>query len=107
MGTRFTMEQDFYRGVLAERGLDVLVPDDDGRTDTHRIIYEELCLGRTEAPSRARYEAITREGLRAGADSVILGCTEVCMLLSDANSALPTFDTTTIHARALIDAALA
>jgi aspartate racemase len=107
MGTRFTMEQEFYKGVLATRGLEVSVPDDQGRTDVHAIIYEELCRGVINPTSRARYEALTGEAKRADCDSVILGCTEVGMLLSDTNSALPTFDTTTIHAKALIDFALA
>jgi aspartate racemase len=107
MATRFTMEQDFYTGMLRAKGLDVSVPDDAGRADTHRIIYDELCRGITTNASRARYEAITHEGKAAGADCVILGCTEVCMLLTDQNAALPTFDTTTIHAKALVDFALA
>jgi aspartate racemase len=107
MATRFTMEQDFYKSMLAAKGLDVRVPDDIGRADTHRIIYDELCRGIIEPSSRARYEAITRDAKHCGADCVILGCTEVCMLLSDENSALPTFDTTRIHARALVDFALA
>jgi aspartate racemase len=107
MATRFTMEQDFYTSMLTANGLDVRVPDDSGRADTHRIIYDELCRGIIAPSSRARYEAITHDAKRSGADSVILGCTEVCMLLSDQNSALPTFDTTRIHAKALVDFALA
>jgi aspartate racemase len=106
MGTRFTMEQEFYKSVLERHGLRVGVPNDAGRADVHRIIYDELCLGLTTPASRMRYEALTSEAKRAGCDSVILGCTEVGMLLSDANSALPTFDTTRIHARALVDFAL-
>jgi aspartate racemase len=107
MGTRFTMEQDFYKGILSAKGLDVSIPNEAGRADTHRIIYDELCHGITEPTSRTRYEIITADAKRAGADCVILGCTEVCMLLSDKNSAVPTFDTTTIHAKALVDFALA
>jgi aspartate racemase len=106
MATKFTMEQDFYKGLLSARGLTVAVPDDQGRADVNRIIYEELCLGETKPASRARYEAITAEAKRAGCDSVILGCTEVGMLLGDTNSALPTFDTTRIHAKALVNFAL-
>jgi aspartate racemase len=106
MGTRFTMEQDFYKNVLAARGLRVSVPDDQGRTDVHTVIYDELCRGITAPRSRARYEALTADAKRAGSDCVILGCTEVGMLLSDTNSALPTFDTTRIHAQALVDFAL-
>jgi aspartate racemase len=106
MATRFTMEQDFYTGLLKARGFDVLIPEAADRAEIHRIIYEELCRGETKPSSRATYEGMTEKARRAGADSVLLGCTEVGMLLSDSNSALPTFDTTLIHAKALIDFAL-
>jgi aspartate racemase len=106
MATRFTMEQDFYTGMLTAAGLAVSIPDDTGRTDVHRIIYDELCRGIVNETSRARYVALTADARRAGCDSIILGCTEVCMLLSDRNAALPTFDTTEIHAQALVDFAL-
>ena len=106
MATRFTMEQDFYVRRLQTHGFDVVVPEPADRVEIHRIIYEELCLGETKPSSRAAYEAMTAKARRAGADSVLLGCTEVGMLLSDRNSALPTFDTTLIHARALVDFAL-
>lgn len=106
MATRFTMEQDFYIGLLKARGFDVLIPEAADRTEIHRIIYEELCRGETKPSSRATYEGMTAKARRAGADSVLLGCTEVGMLLSDSNSTLPTFDTTLIHAKALIDLAL-
>jgi len=106
MATRFTMEQDFYTGLLRARGFEVLVPEPSDRTEIHRIIYEELCRGETKSSSRVAYEGMTRKAKDAGADSVLLGCTEVGMLLSDRNSALPTFDTTLIHARALVDFAL-
>jgi aspartate racemase len=106
MATRFTMEQDFYKGILTARGLQVTVPDDVGRTDVNTIIYDELCRGIINPASRTRYEALTVEAERMGCDSVILGCTEVGMLLSDSNAALPTFDTALIHATALVDFAL-
>lgn len=106
LATAFTMEQDFYKGLLAGRGFDVLVPDAESRADIHRIIYEELCRGIVDERSRRRYEEITYQGRSRGADSVILGCTEITMLLGNANSALPTFDTTALHARALVDFAL-
>ena len=106
MATRFTVEQDFYTGLLKARGLDVLIPEAADRTEIHRIIYEELCRGETKPSSRATYEGMTEKARRAGADSVLLGCTEVGMLLDDSNSALPVFDTTLIHAKALIDLAL-
>ena len=106
MATRFTMEQDFYTGRLQAQGLEVIVPEPADRLEIHRIIYEELCRGETKPSSRAAYEAMTKKAGQAGADSVLLGCTEVGMLLSDRNSALPTFDTTLIHAKALVDFAL-
>lgn len=107
MATRFTMEQDFYVGELQRRGLDVQVPDKAGRDLVHGIIYDELCRGVIRDESRLAYEALTQRAKQIGCDSVILGCTEVGMLLSDKNAALPTFDTTLIHARALVDFALA
>jgi aspartate racemase len=106
VATRFTMEQDFYTGVLSRAGLAVTVPAERDRAQVHRIIYEELCLGQTLPASRAFYEGLTRAAKETGHDSVILGCTEVGMLLSDANSHLPTYDTTLIHARKLVDFAL-
>jgi aspartate racemase len=106
LATRFTMEQDFYKGILTARGLEVSVPDDQGRVDVNTIIYDELCRGIINPTSRARYEALTADAQRMGCDSVILGCTEVGMLLGADNAALPIFDTTHIHAKALVDFAL-
>ena len=106
LATRFTMDQDFYTGRLRAQGLEVIVPEPADRAEIHRIIYEELCRGETRPSSRAAYEAMTKKAGQAGADSVLLGCTEVGMLLSDRNSALPTFDTTLIHAKALVDFAM-
>jgi aspartate racemase len=106
LGTRFTMEMPFYRERLAARGLTVLVPD-VGQTNLNGIIYEELCRGIVREESRQIYvEAIDRLGGR-GAEAVILGCTEISMLIDDAVSPLPTYDTTDLHARALVDLALA
>lgn len=105
LGTRFTMEMDFYIKVLEQRGLNVLVPD-IGITDLNAIIFDELCLGKTTEPSRQTYiDAISRLAGR-GADAVILGCTEIGMLIDDSNSPLPTYDTTDLHAKALVTAAL-
>jgi aspartate racemase len=106
LATRFTMEGDFYTGLLNARGFKVMVPEPVDRLEVHRIIYEELCRGETKPASRAVYEALTAKAEQAGADSVLLGCTEVGMLLNDRNSALPTFDTTLIHAKVLVDLAL-
>lgn len=105
LGTRFTMEKRFYIEGLEARGLDVLVPD-VGITNLNGIIYEELCLGIVRDESRRTYvEAIARLQAR-GAEAVILGCTEIAMLIDDSVSPLPTYDTTELHARALVDAAL-
>ncbi|RYE07554.1 MAG: amino acid racemase [Hyphomicrobiales bacterium] len=106
LGTRFTMEQRFYIERLEQAGLDVLVPD-VGITNLNGIIYEELCLGIVREESRKIYvEAIGRLKAR-GADAVILGCTEIGMLIDDSVSPLPTYDTTALHAKALVAAALA
>ena len=105
MATAYTMEQVFYTGRLRDAGLSPLIPDDADRAETHRIIYEELCLGETRAQSRAEYIAIAGRLRDAGADSLILGCTEVGMLLDDGNAPLPVFDTTAIHCDAALEAA--
>ncbi|WP_279496859.1 aspartate/glutamate racemase family protein [Aeromonas veronii] len=108
LGTRFTMEQDFYKGRLQERfGLAVLVPDEAGRERVHRIIYDELCLGEIRESSRAEYLAIIEELAAAGAEAVILGCTEIALLVGDARAAVPLYDTTAIHAEAAVALALA
>ena len=108
LGTRFTMEQDFYKGRLQARfGLTVLVPDGAGRERVHRIIYDELCLGEIRASSRAEYLAIIAELAAAGAEAVILGCTEIALLVGDARAAVPLYDTTAIHAEAAVALALA
>lgn len=107
LGTRFTMEQAFYRERLTERfGVEVLVPDADERERVHRVIYEELCLGRTEPASRAEYLAIIDTLHRRGAEAVILGCTEIALLVHQADTPVPLYDTTTLHAEAAVQAAL-
>ncbi len=106
LGTRFTMEQRFYRDGLEARGLAVLVPD-VGITNLNGIIYDELCRGIVREESRRIYQdAIARLAAR-GAEAVILGCTEIAMLIDDSTSPLPTYDTAELHARALVEAALA
>ncbi|MGY3916409.1 aspartate/glutamate racemase family protein [Aeromonas australiensis] len=108
LGTRFTMEQAFYKGRLQDRfGLAVLVPDEAGRERVHRIIYDELCLGEIRASSRAEYLAIIAGLAAAGAEAVILGCTEIALLVGDARAAVPLYDTTAIHAEAAVALALA
>ncbi len=107
LGTRFTMEQDFYLQRLRDHGLQVLVPDDAGRAEVHRVIYDELCLGRIVDSSRAAYLAQIDALVARGAQAVILGCTEISLLVGPADTAVPLFDTTAIHARAAAERALA
>lgn len=108
LGTRFTMEQDFYRGRLTGlHGIDVIIPGDDDRALVHRVIYEELCLGRVEDASRRAYRDVIRRLIERGAQGVILGCTEISMLVGAEDAAVPLFDTTGLHAAAAVEAALA
>jgi aspartate racemase len=107
LGTRFTMEQDFYKSRLAGRhGLEVLVPPAQEREIVHRIIYDELCLGQVREESRRGYQRIAAGLIGAGAQCVILGCTEISILLKEGDVAAPLFDTTAIHARSAALAAL-
>lgn len=107
LGTRFTMEQDFYKARLAaQHGLEVIVPAEASREAVHRIIYDELCLGVIREPSRQAYQRIAAELLEAGAQCVILGCTEIGLLLKEGDVPAPLFDTTALHARAAALAAL-
>jgi len=105
LGTRFTMEMDFYRDRLSERGLQSLVPEVD-RTNLNGIIYEELCRGIVREESRRVYVTAIERLAARGAEAVILGCTEITMLINDTDSPLPVYDTTDLHARALVSAAL-
>ncbi len=108
LGTRFTMEGDFYKGRLARKhGIEALVPDAEGRANVNRIIYDELCRGVVRNESRAAYLAIVEQARELGADGVIFGCTEVGMLIGSIDLGMPAFDTTHIHAAAAIDLALA
>ena len=107
LGTAFTMEQDFYKGRLSRmHGLEVLVPEAEDRTVVHRIIYEELVAGKVTPASRELYRAVIARLIAKGAEGVILGCTEIMLLVSQEDSAVPLFDTTTIHALAAVDKAL-
>ncbi|ETN41751.1 uncharacterized protein HMPREF1541_03688 [Cyphellophora europaea CBS 101466] len=108
MATGFTMaEGGFYVGRLRGRGLEVVVPEEGDRTETHRIIYEELCKEVVTEESRGKYEAIARRLVERGADCLILGCTEVGMLLDQGNVEVPVFDTTFVHCEAALAMALA
>ncbi|GGV52417.1 aspartate racemase [Streptomyces longisporoflavus] len=106
LGTAFTMEQDFYRERLASHGLDVLVPDAEGRALVHRVIYEELCLGVVHEESRVGYQNVIEDLVREGAEGVILGCTEIELLIGQEHSPVPVFPTTRLHAEAAVAAAL-
>jgi len=107
LGTAFTMEQDFYKGRLSSKfGFDVLVPDAEDRQTVHRIIYDELVKGIVRPESRDAYRRIIARLVDAGAEAVILGCTEIMLLVKPEDSPVPVFDTTTIHAEAAVDAAL-
>ncbi|MGP9020439.1 aspartate/glutamate racemase family protein [Streptomyces sp. BR1] len=106
LGTAFTMEQDFYRDRLRAHGLDVLTPDEAGRALVHRVIYEELCLGVVKDESRRAYQDVIAALVGEGAEGVILGCTEIELLIRQEHSPVPVFPTTRLHAEAAVTAAL-
>lgn len=107
LGTRYTMEMDFYRGRLeAKHGLKVLVPDEPGRTTVHEVIYKELARGVVRPEARQAYVEVIEDLVKRGAEGVILGCTEIPMLIGAKDSRVPVFDTTAIHAAAAVDFAL-
>jgi aspartate racemase len=105
LATRYTMEQDFYRGRMQERhGIELITPAQADRDEVHRVIFEELCRGQILPASRARFQAIAGDLGAAGATGVILGCTEICLLLDpDSAGPMPLFDGTSLHARAAVD----
>ena len=107
LGTRFTMEQDFYKDRLRQDfGLRVLVPGEKDRQIVHRVIYDELCLGRVDDGSRAEFRSVMAELVSDGAEAIILGCTEITLLVGQEDAAVPLFDTTRIHARRAAEWAL-
>ena len=107
LGTRFTMEQDFYRGRLQEKHqLDVVTPDDADRAIVHRIIYDELCLGIINDDSREEYRRIIGKLEQQGVEGIILGCTEITLLVGAEDARVAVFDTTAIHALAAAEFAL-
>lgn len=107
LGTRFTMEKDFYKEYLQSNfGIDVIIPDLEEREDIHRIIYQELVHGQFKKESREVYKQIITRLEQRGAEGVILGCTEIPLLISDSDVNIPTFDTTTIHAESAVEFAL-
>ena len=107
LGTRFTMEQAFYRERLEAQGIRVLTPDAAQRERVHAVIYEELCRGEIRADSKAAYLAVVASLAERGAQGVILGCTEVGLLIQAGDTDVPLFDTTAIHAEQAVEAALA
>jgi len=102
LGTQFTMTEDFYKQRLMDAGVQVLIPDTDARAEVHRIIYDELCQGQLLAISRQYYTQVINELAAQGAEGAILGCTEIGLLISQADSPIPVFDTTAIHAAAAV-----
>ena len=107
LGTRFTMEEDFYKGRLVDKyGLDVIIPSPEQMEIVHRVIYDELCAGIIKTDSKQRYAEIIQYLVAEGAEGVILGCTEIGLLVKQADSPVPLYDTTEIHARAAVEYAL-
>jgi len=104
LGTRFTMEQGFYKDRLRDRhGLRVVIPDEADREIVHRVIYGELCLGRTEPASRAEYRRIMADLAARGTQAIILGCTEIALLVGPEDAPVPLFDTTRLHAERAVE----
>lgn len=106
LGTRFTMEENFYRDTLARFGVECIVPDDAGRAEVHRVIFDELCQGHVSPASRRSLQDICMSLGAQGAEGIVLGCTELPLILRPQDLALPTFDTTRLHALAAVDFAL-
>lgn len=106
LGTRYTMEEDFYRGVLRDRGMTVLIPDAAERAMINEVIFQELCRGEIREASRRQFLAVMEDLARQGARGIILGCTEIGLLVRQQDTALPLFDTAALHAAAAADLAL-
>lgn len=107
LGTRFTMEQDFYSNRLSfPHGVEILIPEEPDRDLVHRVIYEELCLGKINADSRQGYRRVIAELVARGAQGIILGCTEIGLLIGADDVDVPLFDTTEIHAKAAVNFSL-
>ncbi len=107
LGTKFTMEQDFYKGRLKEiHGIDILIPEDKERQLIHDILYNELCLGEIKELSREKFQSIIQNLVKRGAQGVILGCTEIPLIVRQEDYEIPLYDTTALHAKAAVDFAL-
>lgn len=100
LGTKYTMEQDFYKSVLKENGISVIIPNENDRVEINRIIFDELCLGMIREESKEKYLSVISELYKAGAQGVVLGCTEIGLLIKQSDTDVALFDTTLIHARA-------
>ena len=108
LGTGFTMSDSFYKGRMQQQhGLSVIVPNEDEQAAVHRIIYEELCLGEVKPQSRETYLSIMQRLATEGAEAVILGCTEITLLVQQIHTDIPLFDTTALHAESAVQAAIA
>ncbi|WP_153464383.1 aspartate/glutamate racemase family protein [Sediminibacillus terrae] len=106
LGTKYTMEQDFYKARLESNAINVVVPDEDERTKVNSIIYDELCLGEISSSSKDYYKQVIRHLVKNGAEGIILGCTEIGLLVKPEDADVPLFDTTIIHAREAVRKAL-
>ncbi len=106
LGTRFTMEDDFYRGRLEKFGIDVYIPENEERAMVHRVIYDELCCGTISNDSRKAFTHVVEDLAEKGAQGVVLGCTEISLLIGRQDTSIPLFDTTAIHADAAVQFAL-
>lgn len=106
LGTAFTMQQDFYTGRLKQQGIELVLPDLSAQEIVHQVIFDELCKGQIKAESKQRYIEIVEALIQQGAQGIILGCTEICMLIGDVEFSVPLFDTTTIHSQAAVSFAL-
>ena len=106
LGTKFTMEKRFYQDALARRGISTLVPGADDREYVHRVIYDELVAGQIRAESRAGFMAVIGRLVERGAEGIVLGCTEIPLLVNEAGAGIPLFDTTQIHAEAALNYAI-
>lgn len=107
LGTAFTMEQDFYKARLEAQGINVLVPDCAERKVVHDVIFKELCCGIIQEDSKQKYIDIANDLIEKGAKGIILGCTEICMLIGDVEFSVPVFDTTSIHVDSVVEFILA
>ncbi|MGE6517376.1 aspartate/glutamate racemase family protein [Lysinibacillus sphaericus] len=106
LGTKYTMEQDFYKARVEGFGIEVVIPNEEERNGVNRIIYEELCLGVIEPASKNYYLQVIEKLIEAGAQGIILGCTEIGLLIKQEDVAVPVFDTTVIHAHAAVATAI-